>query len=394
MNKIGIVGLGKLGLSMLAAFVHRGFDVKGYDVSKSLLADLQQGIVRSNEPGIKEIAQVDHTWTDRFSTDLQSVFDHGDTIFIIVPTPSQSDDSFSLDFVTDAINQINQCYYKNKVIKNIVVSSTVNPGDCDKLRKLLDSNLKLFYSPEFIAIGSVVQDLLHPDLCIIGTDSDAVEVQKVYQKFYKSTPQYSILSFKEAEVAKIAINSYITIKISFANTIGSLLYNLTNGDTNKIKRTLEAIGSDSRINNKYFKFGPGFGGPCFPRDNKCLNHHLINYGIHTALPTASDGFNEWLLEFFTDKLKLMSCKNLVVVGLSYKPNCDLLEESFVLDLVNNIKGFYTNLYFIDKNVQSYPGMQRILDTTGLDQADTLFLVNYTDSYDLFSNYCSYKLWAD
>ena len=391
---IGIIGLGKLGLSMLAAFVHRGFDVKGYDVNRLLLEDLQQGIIRSNEPDIKEIAQVDNTWTNRFSNNFQDVFDHADTIFIIVPTPSQNDHSFSLEFVTDAINQINQCFYNNKSIKNIVVSSTVNPGDCDKLRTLLDSKLKLFYSPEFIAIGSVVQDLLHPDLCIIGADSDSTEVQEIYQKFYKSTPQYSVLSFKEAEVAKIAINSYVTIKISFANTIGSLLYNLTNGDSNKIKRTLEAIGSDSRINNKYFKFGPGFGGPCFPRDNKCLNYHLINQGIHTSLPSASDEFNEWLLEFFTDKLKHMSCKNLVVVGLSYKPNCDLLEESFVLDLVNKVKGFYTNLYFIDKNIQSHPDMQKILDNTNLDKSDTLFLVNYAESSSVFSDYCFYKLWAD
>lgn len=381
MYEIGVIGLGKLGLPMLCAFVKRGFDVKGYDINTSLVNDLKQRKITSKEPLLQEICRDDNNWESRFSNNFEEVFLHSDMMFLILPTPSKIDGTFERNYIGNILKECNILSIKHNIKKDVTITSTLNPYDCDYFADLYP-NINIFYSPEFIALGTVVSDMLNPDVCLIGCRDNAHKLIDIYKMFYVKQPSYFELSYVEAEVAKISINSYITMKITFANMIGTYLYNITDGDRDKIRRTLQAIGTDTRINNKYFKFGTGYGGTCFPRDNRCLTTNLSKFGTNVSLASTTDSVNDWLLSFFESKINLTNYKNIVYVGLSYKKGSDCLEESFVIKLHELLLRHNKNYYFIDDNIDSFTTMIKLIDVSILDNADTLYLFNYGDETQL------------
>jgi len=398
--KIGVIGLGKLGIPMLSAFAMKGFDVLGYDKNPTTIDKLKNRILPITEPGIKEVMDIDALWPQRFTSDIKELHAHADMIFVIVPTPTINDSLFDSTVVSSIVSELKILNDSSNKQLDLVITSTINPGDCECLLELLQgSKINLIYSPEFIALGTVLHDILHPDICIIGNDSPfaADRVEWVYSKLYNSTPVYHKLSHVEAEIVKISINSYVTVKISFANTIGALVHTHTHGDMQKVKRTLEAIGGDSRINTKYFKFGNGFSGPCFPRDNKCLSYHLRKKGLSNHLPFASDNVNTFILDYWTKTLQRQqnNYKNICYVGLCYKPNTDYMGESFVVDLHHKVKSLDKNYYFIDPNIGSFPAIEKISDIS-LDKDSTLFVINYGDTElvkNLRKHYNILELWA-
>jgi UDP-glucose 6-dehydrogenase len=158
-----------------------------------------------------------------------------------------------------------------------------------------------------------------------------------------------------------------------------MVHTFTYGDMDKVKRTLKAIGDDSRINNAYLKFGNGFSGPCFPRDNKCLSYHLRRKGLSSHLPTAGDNVNTFILEYWTRHIsqKISNIKNIVFVGLSYKQNSDYVEESFIVSLYHKIKSLDKEYFFIDNLVESYPNITKVTDLE-FTKENTLFLINHGD----------------
>lgn len=377
MRKVGVIGLGKLGLPMLCAFIQRNFNVKGYDINVDLLNNLIIKHIESKEIGVKETILADTNWDNRIVQSIQDIFNHSEMIFVIVPTPSLPDGNFDRSYIHSILDQLNNLAKHNNVIKDVTITSTLNPYDCDYFQKMFN-HLNIFYSPEFIALGSVINDMLNPDVCLIGCtyETHSNRLIDVYKQFYIKQPKYSVLSFVEAELAKISINSYITMKITFANMIGSYLHNVTNGNLNKISRTLLAIGTDSRINNKYFRFGTGYGGTCFPRDNRCLSYNLSKNYINVELPKTTDNVNDWLLDFFSSKIKINEYSNIVYVGLSYKDGSDCTEESFILKLHDKLLKHNKNFYFIDDKIDEYNGIEKITSTRLLPVNNTLYLINY------------------
>lgn len=393
---IGIVGLGKLGLPMLSAFVKKGFNVRGFDIKPSTISLLRQRIIPIKEDGLSEIMNADPIWESRFTNSVEDIFNFSNILFLILPTPSKEDGTFNSSFIEQSLKQFNEFARDKKTHKDIVISSTLNPNDCKRFQHMFES-VNLVYSPEFIALGSVLHDMLNPCTCIIGSNSHelSLKIQSVYEKLYDSTPQYFHLGFTESEIAKISINSYITMKISFANTIGSFIYEMTDGNTKSIANTLQAIGSDVRINNRYFKFGTGYGGPCFPRDNRCLSVHLKSKNINSTLPSSSDSLNDWLLEFFKKKIDISKYKNIVYVGLSYKNKSDFVEESFILKLHGLILQPNKKYYFIDSKIEKYNSLIKLDNIDKLSTDETLFLVNYADDEILsqLNNKNVFNFWA-
>lgn len=394
--KIGIIGLGKLGLPLLCAFVKKNFEVFGYDINPDTVSTLRKKISTIKENGIQEVIDNDHIWSDRISDRLDKVFHTADILFVIVPTPSTSNGIFDRRYIEALLENINHLGASTDQKKLIVITSTVNPGDCNYFQQKFQS-LNLVYSPEFIALGTVLRDMLNPDTCIIGANDPKFGkiIEGIYQKLYESTPSYHHLNFTCAEITKISINSFVTLKISYANMIGSYLYKLTNGNLDAVSATLDAIASDSRINKKYFKFGPGYGGPCFPRDNICLSKHLKDAEINAVLPNASDELNNWMVSFHAERLKNLSFKNIIYVGLSYKAESDFLEESFILKLHNNIKKDNINYYFIDEKISVYKGMVKLHSPNDVDLKNSLFIINYqTQNFNFLSDeYHVFNLWS-
>lgn len=382
-EKIGIVGLGKLGLPMLSAFVKRGFDVVGYDINQELISTLRSKKNPYKEPGIDEIISSDDKWSDRFYIDLTDFITKIDIVFLIVPTPTKSE-VFDTTFLNSALQTIDVVV--KKLNKNLicVITSTVNPGDCNILQKQLNKDSKplisLVYSPEFIALGSVLKDMLNPDIVLLGSnDTNAADkVFSIYSRLYKTYPEFHRLSFIEAETAKIAINTYVTTKISFANMVGVFIEQTT-GSRASAQKVLNAVGGDSRIGRKYFKYGVSYGGPCFPRDNRALSAHLRKLGVCADLPTATDNTNNHILKYWLQRIESEKYDALVIVGLAYKAGTDFLEESFMVNLGQNLVSKFP-IFFCDDLVNSHDQFIRLTPEICFKQLSTfkkiLVLKNY------------------
>jgi UDPglucose 6-dehydrogenase len=339
-NSIGIIGLGKLGLPMLSAFIKRGFDVNGYDINQSLITKLRSRSNPYNEPGVSEIIISDEKWSDRFFNNIDEFLETSNFFFLIIPTPTL-DETFDISYLKSSIQQISKCLRKLNKKATLIVTSTVNPGDCERISAeyLKDENISLVYSPEFIALGSVLKDMLHPEVVLLGGDDDDAidQVFSIYSKLYESHPEYHRLSLVEAEIAKIAINTFVTTKISFANMIGTLVEKKTNS-RNAAQKVLNAIGGDTRIGRKYFRYGASYGGPCFPRDNRALAAHLKAENVVYSIASATDETNEYILQSWIERITLNKYDAIVLIGVAYKDGTDFLEESFMLKIGSYFSG--------------------------------------------------------
>ncbi len=194
------------------------------------------------------------------------------------------------------------------------------------------------YNPEFIALGNVINGLLEPDLVLIGeSDPDSGTVlEELYKTYNRNAPRIARMSIASAELTKISVNSFITMKISFTNQLRMIAEIFPKADIHAI---LEAIGSDSRIGQKYLRAGLSYGGPCFPRDNRLLAYAARQAGLEAPLAEATDRVNERTNQDLFETVQRMAAKGdtIAVLGLSYKPDTYITEESAGLYLAQQLK---------------------------------------------------------
>jgi UDPglucose 6-dehydrogenase len=217
------------------------------------------------------------------------------------------------------------------------------PGDTMKLKNLIEEisgkvagkDFGICYNPEFIALGSVIRDFLNPDFVLIGEyDKRSGDIlEEMYKSVCLNNPPIMRMNIINAEIAKIALNSYITMKMTFANFLAELCERYEGADVDVITR---AIGTDSRIGVKYFKGGPSYGGPCFPRDNRAVALVAERVKVNSTLPKLIDSLNkhhtERIAEIIRQNLKENSTVS--ILGLTYKPNTNVIEESVGINLSN------------------------------------------------------------
>ena len=202
-------------------------------------------------------------------------------------------------------------------------------------------DMDVYYNPEFIAQGSIIKDLQNADMVLLGGKGKHLDVLKelyyLIQFGFKDASVHT-MSAKAAELTKIAVNCFLTTKISYANMIGEVLA-LSKLD-DEINTVLNAIGSDSRIGNKYLNFGFGFGGPCFPRDNRAFAAHAKSVGVQHNIGFTTDALNEEHAEFIKEYFMHKNKKHLPFAFkyLTYKPGIDILTERqqyrLCVDLLN------------------------------------------------------------
>jgi UDPglucose 6-dehydrogenase len=289
-TKVSVVGLGKLGVCVAAVLADRGFKVVGIDVDKAKVDVVNSGRSLIPEPTLEDLISQN-------SKNLRATTNHYDAVkqtqasFVIVPTPSEPDGSFSLKFVVEAIEKIGRAIADKDGYHLVVINSTVSPGSMEnRVKPLLEEvtgkkcgmDFGLCYNPEFIALGDVIRGLLEPDLVLIGeSDPKAGSIlADMYKRICVNNPPIERTSFINAEIAKIAINSYITMKITFANLLAEICENTDGADVDEVTRI---IGRDSRIGSKYLKGGLGYGGPCFPRDNIAFARFAEYVGVKAEL---------------------------------------------------------------------------------------------------------------
>ena len=341
--KIGLIGAGRLGICLALLIERAGFDVIASDVREDYIENLQSKVIFTSEPQVQDyLSQSENI---EFTTDNQKLIDESDIIFTLVQTPSLEDGSYDVSAVWKVVEDLKKSNIEDK---SFVVGCTTNPGDCDEFQKAL--GIDVYYNPEFIAQGSIIKDLQNADMVLLGGKGKHTEV--LTQIYYgiqgpKKEPSIHLMSAKAAELTKIAVNCFLTTKISYANMIGEVLA-LSKLD-GEIDTVLNAIGSDSRIGTKYLNFGFGFGGPCFPRDNRAFAAHAKSVGVQHNIGFTTDAFNEEHAEFIKEYFMHKNKKHLPFAFkyLTYKPGIDILTESqqyrLCLDLLD--EGF--DVYCMD-----------------------------------------------
>jgi UDPglucose 6-dehydrogenase len=345
-EKVSVCGLGKLGACIAATLAMRGFDVLGVDIDPEKVRRINEGLPPVEEPLLAETIT-------KGRARLRATQDYHEAVgtdvsFFIPPSPSLPDGSFSNEFLLRAMQPIAAAVReKGKRGHLFVCSSTTTPGAMDTvLIPMLERetggkagrDFGVCYNPEFIALGNVVNGLLDPDMVLIGEsdpESGAV-LEQMYKKYNRNTPRIARMSIISAELTKISVNSYITMKISFTNQLRMIADQFPKADIHTI---LEAIGSDSRIGQKYLRAGLSYGGPCFPRDNRLLAYCARQAGVEAPLAEASDKVNQLTnLNLFQKVQSLVSKSDAVaVLGLSYKPDTYITEESAGLFLAQHLK---------------------------------------------------------
>src|SRR6266852_3626582 len=298
-ERVSVFGLGKLGACIAATLAQRGFEVLGVDVDPEKVRRLNEGLPPVEEPGLAETITAGRSRLKATLDPREAVATEAS--FFIPPSPSLPDGSFSNEYLLKAMQSIAKAVREaGKKGHLFVCSSTTTPGAIDQvLIPMLEketgwvcgTDFGVCYNPEFIALGNVVNGLLEPDLVLIGeSDSESGgRLAELYKSYKRNQPRVARMSIISAELTKISVNSYITMKISFTNQLRLIAEKFPKAD---IHAALDAIGSDSRIGKKYLRAGLNYGGPCFPRDNRLLAYTARQVGLEAPLAEASDRVNE------------------------------------------------------------------------------------------------------
>jgi len=342
---ISVVGLGKLGAPLAAVFASKGFRVVGTDASPAVVASVNAGLAPVDEPGLQALIDVSQGRLAA-TNDTPAAVAQTDATFIVVPTPSDSSGKFSNEHVIAALEAVGQGIRGKTSYHLVIVTSTVMPGSTDgelrdalerASRRIVGESVGLCYSPEFVALGSVVRDMLRPEVLLIGeSDPRAGELlQGIYARSCDSQPVVRRMNCVNAELAKIAVNTFVTTKISYANMLSDLCGRIRGADVDVVT---QAIGSDSRIGGKYLRGATGYGGPCFPRDNVAFAALARELGARADLAEATDAINRYQVDRVVDAVVLRQSPPgaIGVLGLSYKPHTAVVEQSHGMVLVERL----------------------------------------------------------
>ena len=326
--KIGVIGAGRLGICFALLCEQAGYDVLVSDVRDGYVKNLQRKIISTNEPEVSKLLST----SPRLSatTNNLKVIKECDIIYSLVATPSKKDGSYDVSSVWKVVDDLKKAGKKHADGKAFIVGCTTNPGDCAKFQKELDNiGVDVFYNPEFIAQGTIIQDLRRADMVLIGGKRNDTYDQlcELYNRIQETPPKISIMSTTAAELVKLAVNCFLTTKISYANMVGQVM--ALSGMEDEIPTVLGAIGDDSRVGRKYLNFGFGFGGPCLPRDNRAFSAYAKQLGLDYNLGDTTDNFNNEHATFIKEYFTYRNPENLPFYFdyVSYKKGTDILTES-------------------------------------------------------------------
>jgi len=339
-SRLGIYGMGKLGLPLAASFAATGVRTFGIDVNAALVADLCQGKIASQEPGLAEL--IGKAGSDlTFHVSPQGL--ELPASLVQVPTPSSPDDpGFSARFVRDAVASACAEVAQRPARPErhlVIIASTVMPGTiAAEVRPMLTAaerrsgcRFSLAYVPDLVAIGNVVAGFHRPPCLMIGADDPATvrEVEALYGRIVVPDVPRARLTIAEAEIAKVAWNFYLCFKISFANTLARLAGQVS--DVN-VDRLTETLALDARIGKGFLKGGMPFGGPCFPRDVDAMEALLTGHGLDGSLAGVVRQSNLGHHDHIAALVLAERPRSVGIAGLAFKSGTDVTVESpsFVL----------------------------------------------------------------
>ncbi len=348
--------MGKLGLCLAAVLADRGFNVTGVDVDGPKVAAVNRAESPIYEKGLAEMIALNRA-SLAATSNYDAAIAETQATFVVVPTPSDASGGFSLKFVKGAMRRVGKAISKKAGYHLVVLTSTVMPGSMDKdvlptlekeSGKKCGKDFGLCYNPEFIALGDVIKGLRYPDLVLVGeSDKRSGDVlADIHRQVCGNSAPVERMSFLNAEVAKISVNAFVTMKMSFANTLAEICEKIPGGDVDTIT---QAIGKDRRIGPAYLKGAIGYGGPCFPRDNVAFVRFAKRAGVAPDLARATDQVNVRQVE----RIKKLVGQNIPaglrrigILGVTYKPNTNVTEASQSLMLAEALaeEGYEVHVY--------------------------------------------------
>ncbi len=325
MEKVSLIGIGKLGLCLALTFEKFGYDVLGCDIDVDYINEINNKTFDSDEQDVNETLKASKNF--EATTDLSRCVDYSNVIFLLVATPSLPNGKYDHSQIEGVVDQLIELGRPSEH-KQLIICCTTMPEYCDSVQARLEKyNYTVSYNPEFIAQGTILRDQENASLVLIGEGSSEAGdiIEEIYNKTTLSSPTVARMSRHQAEICKIALNCFLTTKISFANMVGDIA-RFSGVSPEPI---LSAIGSETRINPQYLKYGYGYGGPCFPRDNRALAIYANEKGVDALISKASDEFNTQHLEYQVELFKQQNDISQPVVFdfVTYKPQSTMLVES-------------------------------------------------------------------
>lgn len=355
--RIGVIGLGKLGFTMANVFAYRGCNVDAYDNNLDTIKALKSGHISFKEKRLKHFYKINKKKINLYHKIYPNI-KKSNFIFIIVPTPSKKNFSYENKYVKNVLKNISP-YIKNK---KIVLTSTVSVGACNNelipyLEKV--SGLKegkqfnFYYSPEFISLGSIINDYLNPEIVLIGQNNTKDKsLAKFYKSICKNKPFFSVCKIETAEITKISINSYETYNITFMNLLSDLSDKVANSNINIIRENLINFFKNKNLSLP----GVSYAGPCLPRDNRSLTYEFKKRRINTSLFESIDESNSIILKNLSKKIKSKQSnyKGMIFLGLSFKENTNDITESPTIKIIKLLN--CKNIEFFDDLIEDFPNI--------------------------------------
>jgi len=342
--KIGVVGLGFVGLSFAAVLGSKGFSVIGVDTDSEKISQIKSGNAPFHEPKFDTILRKALKNCLVVTTNIYPVVNECDLIFITVGTPAQKNGRIDLTTVKVVSEKIGRILAKTKNKPTIVIKSTVVPETTTKMilpilektsKKKAGKDFGLVTNPEFLRETNAIHDTIHPHVVVIGgfDDKFTKKVERFYSTFHKNIPLVKT-NHQTAEMIKYSNNSFLATKISFINQIAKICESIPGANVDDVAKT---IGLDPRIGSLFLNAGPGYGGSCLPKDVKAIIDFSSRNGVKSPLLNAVESINnEQLLNIISiikRKLGDLKGKNVTVFGLAFKPDTDDVRDSTSMKLI-------------------------------------------------------------
>jgi len=335
--KITMIGTGYVGLVTGTCFAEVGNDVTCLDVDARKIALLNGGGVPIHEPGLEAMIRRNvEAGRLAFTTDIDAAVAHGALQFIAVGTPPDEDGSADMQYVIEAARNIGRRMSEWTLV---VDKSTVPVGTADKVRATIAAELSrrgvdipfaVASNPEFLKEGAAVEDFMKPDRVVIGADDERAiaALRAVYAPFQRNHERLLVMDVRSAELTKYAANAMLATRISFMNELA----NLADGLGADIEMVRQGIGSDPRIGYHFLYPGVGYGGSCFPKDVKALQHTARQQGTPLQLLSAVESVNEAQKHVLVAKIvarlgESLAGRTFALWGLAFKPNTDDMRDA-------------------------------------------------------------------
>lgn len=368
--KLGVMGVGYVGLITAVCFADKGYDVYVHDIAKEKIATLQSGGLPIFEEGLSQLFALNKHRL-HFIHEASFIAVECDILFICVGTPQDDTGKANLTYVREVVELIGRESQSDKII---IIKSTVPPGTTEKMEQLANKKaspsveIRFVHNPEFLRQGKAVYDFMNPERIVIG--SSHVSAIKVVKELYKSWDVSVIeTDCKSAELLKYTANSFLAMKISFINMISQL--------SDQLKTNIDdiayGIGLDQRIGGEFLKAGIGFGGSCFPKDLNAINHVASEVGIRLPLIEDTAAINDEQGMLFFEKMRSyfdgagLAGKKIALLGLSFKPFTDDTRSSPAIGLAKSLLKERAFLSAYDPLVKDFP-IQDVSVLSSLNEA--------------------------